>query len=85
MHTFLGVQDVHRDGHDDLALARAVARNVAGELVDVGDQLRLLGLSGGATYATAKVDCLAGYLTLEGPQEQGGLVRVASRVADVKA
>lgn len=54
------------DGDDDLAPGVAVAGDVAGEGVDVGDELGASVGSGGAADAPAEGDGLAGYLALEG-------------------
>lgn len=70
------------NGHHNLTLAGAVARNVARELLDVGHQLRLLSGSGSAAHALAEADGLAGNHALEGPEYQ--LVR-GRWVEDVEA
>lgn len=45
---------------------------MAGEGVNVGNELGGLGRSGGAAYAPAKGDGLAGYLALEGAEDEFG-------------
>lgn len=78
------VQHVDRDGHHDLAPARAVAGDVARELFDVGHELRLLGRGGGAAHAAAEGDGLAGDLALEGPEDERGVLRWGGCVEDVE-
>jgi hypothetical protein len=58
------------DGHDNLALAVAVAGDVAGEGLDVRDELCLPRGGGGATYAAVEENGLAGDLALEGAENE---------------
>lgn len=83
MPALLWADHLHGDRDDDLALRGAVTRDVAGERVDVRDQLRLLGRRRRAAHAAAKADGLAGHLAHEGPQDEAVTVRV--RVKDVEA
>lgn len=82
---FPKIQHVHHDGHDNLALARTVARDVPRERVHVGHQLGLLRRGGGAAHAAAKGDRLASHLPLERTQDQGRVVGTGRGVEDVEA
>lgn len=79
-HGAVDVNDGHHlvirhDGHDNLALAVTIARDVAGELVDIAHQLRGPRRRGGAAHTAAEVDGLAGDLALEGAQYEPRLFR----------
>lgn len=56
--------------NDNLALAVPVAGDMAGELLDVRDELGLCRRSRSAAHATPKGNRLAGHLPLEGAQDQ---------------
>lgn len=56
---------IHNNGNHNLALAVAVAGDVAGKGVDVGNELSGLGGGCGTAYAPAEGDGLAGYFTLK--------------------
>jgi hypothetical protein len=58
------------DGHDNLAFAVAVTRDVAGEGLDVRNELCLPRGSGGATHAAVEENGLAGNLALEGAEDE---------------
>ena len=68
--------------HDNLALTRSIARNVAGELVHVGDKLRCLRRGSGSAHAAVEQDRLACNLALKGAEDEFGWV---GRVGEVEA
>lgn len=78
-------QHLDRDRHDNLAAAVAVARDVAGERVDVGDELRLARRRRRPAHAAAEGDRLAGDFAVEGAEDEGGVGRGRGCVEDVEA
>lgn len=75
---------VRHYGHDDLALTVAVARDMAGKLVDVTHQLRGPRRGGGSAHAAAEVDGLAGHLALEGAEYESRPLRRPSHIKCVE-
>ena len=58
------------EGHNNLTSGCRAASDVARELVNVGDDLRLIGLPGGATYAPSFPDARACHRALEGTEDE---------------
>jgi len=73
---------VINDWHDNLALTRAVTRDMPWELLHIRHELRLHGLRSGTTNTTPKRNRLARYLAVERAEQQ--LLRVR-RIEKVKA
>ena len=61
---------IHQDGHNNLTLRVAVARNVPRERVHVSHELRLASRSRRTTDSTAECDDLASDFALERPQDE---------------
>lgn len=68
--------------HDNLALTCAIACNVPGELVYIGDKLRCLRGCCGSAHAAFEQDCLACDLALKGAEDEFGWV---GRIGEVEA
>ena len=58
------------EGHDNLASGSRAACDVARELVNVWDNLRLIGLPGSATHAPSFPDTRASHRALERTEDQ---------------